>query len=244
MRIGLTGSLWAGATLVVCGVHAATTTGVYDENITQPNTVDFVAPGSTITAAQFAADIATAFAQDQGGVIGGGVLGAFYDFGVNESKTLRFRAIEGTNWGIGSPTSSPLPISGTSAFASSSGGGFDFTSFEFAEIINGEPNEQVVSFGITALSVDDRDYGNVTVTGRLASGGHLLATRQIAEPATLGDTFFGFAAPNGDHFTGFALEYDGAVVADVRLWFDDIGFITAIVPEPGSLLIALWARRR
>ena len=75
------------------------------------------------------------------------------------------------------------------------------------------------------------------------------ATRHIFDPSGAGDTFFGLQAPAGHYFTGFNMGYDGEVVPDVRLWFDDLGFITAVVPEPAtmtllSLCSLLTLRRR
>jgi hypothetical protein len=69
----------------------------------------------------------------------------------------------------------------------------------------------------------------VTVTGRLASGGTISASRAISEDGGLGDTFYGLTAPGGDHFTGFSISYDSGI--DQAIWFDDIGFRTV---APGN----------
>ncbi len=227
------------STLTLGTASAAPVTDIYDEQLVQPNAVDYVAAGSTVALEAFKAHILNAYQQDHGGVIDGSVLSSAYQFGVNESKTLRFGTTDGTNWGIGSPTITVLPISGTGAFGGITQGSFDYTAFAFNEITDGEQDEHVVSFGVTVLSSLNRDYGNVTVTGRFASGSTVSATRAITEQPTFGDTFYGFAAPAGDYFSGFTMEYDGAIVPDVRLWFDDIGFITAVVPEPSSAAIIL-----
>lgn len=212
----------------------AATVGVYDEDIVNTNTVDFIAAGSHLTDDQFAARVSAAYDQDAGGVIDGSVLASYYEFGASKSKLLRFWATDGTNWGIGSGGPS---ISGTGSFASSSQGGYDYTAFSFGPVTSGGVtlDEQVTQFGITAVSRSSqygiRDYGNVIVTGRLASGETVSASRRISEVQGAGDTFYGFSAGAGDYFTGFEIAYDGPVstAIDTRLWFDDIGFVTSAV---------------
>jgi len=208
---------------------AMATTNIYDENAIQPNAVDFVATGSSMTTSQFANDVMYAYRYNTGGVIDGSALGSYYKFGWSGDKVLKIVPADGTNWAIGSPTD-PLPISKTGAFASTADGGYDFTSLDFADVESGDPNERVVQFGVTVLSTTNRDFGNVTVTGRLASGEITSASRAIREPAGAGDTFFGFAAPAGDYFTGFSIRYRGEAAASSPIFFDDVGFITAIVP--------------
>ena len=172
---------------VFCGIVAiaelaegAAISEFYDENVTQSNSVDFTATGSTLNAMRLGARTRMAYYDNLGGVINGSILGWYFDYGVDEIKTLKFRSWDDTNFGIGSP-SNPTPISGTSAFASSYEGGYDYTSFEFAELRNADPEEKVVEFGVTALSRDSRDYGNVEVVGRLADGSTMSATRRINE---------------------------------------------------------------
>lgn len=242
---------------LTASAQAAPVTGIYDENVVATNSVDFVASGSSLTDAQFAANVFAAYGLDFGGVIDASVLAGAYEYGISGTKTLQFGAVDGTNWGIGTP-GTDRTISGTGAFASTDNGGYDFTSLAFLGILNGLPDEYVVEFGVTALSLTDRDYGDVTVVARLASGATLAATRSISEANGQGDTFYGFTAPAGDYFAGFSLAYDGAVVPDFRLWFDDIGFRTAVVtavpavPEPSTLVlmatgavgVALSRRRR
>ena len=220
--------VWMCSMMAAIEVEGSDTTEFYDEDVAQSNTVDFTAVGSTLDDERFGARVRMAFHDNLGGVINCSVLGAYFDYGVDQTKTLKLRATSGTNFGIGSP-SNPTPISGTGAFASSSSGGYDFTAFEFTELQDAEPGEQVVEFGVTALST--RDYGNVEVTGQLAGGGTMSATRHINNGNAAGDTFYGFTAPEGKYFTSFSLSYDGPIVSDVRLWFDDIGFRTAQVGQ-------------
>jgi VCBS repeat-containing protein len=204
------------------------TVGVYDENLVDPNTVDFTATGSSLTAADFGSRVATAYGQDAGGVIDGSAVGTGYSYGIDHTKDLTITPTGGTGYTIGPDHH----ISGTSGFATTSP--FNTLSLDFAAIDFGVPHEHVVSFGLTALSVTGDDYGNVTVTARLAGGGTMSATRHINEVSQAGDTFYGFTAPAGDTFSGFTLSYDGSAsgLADPRLWFDDLGFITAPVNHP------------
>jgi hypothetical protein len=53
--------------VVTASAQVFSTVGVYDEP-TQTNGVDFVAPGSTLSFAQFKSDVAAAFNADFGGV--------------------------------------------------------------------------------------------------------------------------------------------------------------------------------
>src|SRR4051794_20980122 len=79
--------------------NAIPTVGVYDENTVNTNAVDFIATGSSVTGAQFAADVASAYAKDLGGVINGSVLGSLHSYGVDHNKMLTVSSP--TNWGIG-----------------------------------------------------------------------------------------------------------------------------------------------
>lgn len=215
------------------------TVGVYDENISQPNSVDFVASGSTLTNTAFASNVAAAFHADFGGVIDGTSLSiSGYEYGVSQNKSLTLVRADGTNYGIGGTgfNTNVESISESGAFVSASSGGFDFTSFEF--VVNGAVDEHVVEFGVTVLSHSGRNYGNVSVIGRLSNGLTMSASRVISESEALGDTFFGLTAPGAEHFTGFSLEYDNPINA--QLWFDDIGFRTR-VPSPTVLEPAVEA---
>src|SRR4051794_39954733 len=145
--------------------NAIPTVGVYDENAVNTNAVDFVATGSSVTNTQFAADVASAYARDLGGVINGSVLGSLHGYGVDHNKMLTVSSP--TNWGIGQGPA----ISGTGSFSTVSPNYNKFT-LNFGSITNGAAGERVVEFGITAMSYGE-DYGNVTVTGNLSGGGTL-----------------------------------------------------------------------
>ncbi len=200
--------------------------GVYDENISNTNTVDSVAPASHFSATQFASDIAAAFRAERRRSDRRICAWHFWEFGLGRGKSLEINAAEGTNWAIGTGFS----ISGTGSYSSTPDGGNNFTSLEFTSIRAGGHtgtllDEHVVKFGVTVTSTGS-NYGNVMVTGRLASGGTVSASRVIDGGSQFEDTFYGLAAPTGDHFVGFRMQYDGNP-AYVPLRFDDIGFITS-----------------
>ena len=196
------------------------TVGVYDENVIEPNTIDFVATGSSLSNTDFAGRVATAFAQDSGGVIDGSALSSVYTYGTSQARSLAVT----TNLGI----ESGYQISGTSGFIS----GAHLASLGISSISGTNADEHVVTLGVTALSVTGNDYGAVTATARLARGGTMSATRQINEATKAGDTFYGFTAPANDYFIGLDVVYGGTApdLAATRLRLDDIGFITANVP--------------
>lgn len=222
------------ATLLLCAATyggSVLTVGVYDENEVAPNTVDFVATGSSFDVVEFTEAVAEAFEHDRGGVLFDGLADELV-YGVNRSKRLGYHAVD---YGIAISSSPPTPISGGAAYGLQ--GGVDHGSIAFSPIIGGEPDEQVIKIALTALSATDADYGNVTFSGHLSSGETLSASRAISEEWGNGDTFFGLSAPTGDYFTGFTLEFDGSITPFQRLWYDDVGFITAIVPEPTSAML-------
>ena len=71
---------------------AVPTVGVYDENTTQANAVDFEATGSNISLSQFTTEIADAFANDQGGVNDGWVSPSLpLQFGADRSEVQQKR---------------------------------------------------------------------------------------------------------------------------------------------------------
>jgi VCBS repeat-containing protein len=211
----------------------AATVRTYDENLIATNTVDFTATGSSMTSTQFAASVATAFDQNKGGVIDGTLLSGVYEYGTSLNRQLRVEQVRNL-WGIGVPGGGRT-ISETGAFATVGLTGTETsTTLGFSPFGSTPSNERIVQLGVTALSLTGRNYGNVTVTVALGGGGTMSATRPISEANGQGDTFFGFTAPAGDYISQMTIGYDGAVVPDVRLWFDDLGFITGpIVANQG-----------
>lgn len=119
-------------------------------------------------------------------------------------------------------------------------------------VVSDVRDEHVVEFGLTILSRSfyGADLGEVTVVAQFSGGGSGNASREITESGGLGDTFFGFAAPDGQSIVSVTFaSIDGNAPP-----FADIGFITAPVPEPsvgalgacalGLLLGFKFARRR
>jgi hypothetical protein len=214
---------------------SAPTVGVYDENVVQPNTVDALASGSSVDVAQFESDVATAYSHDMGGVIDGSALDTSYTYGVDQSKSLNINGLQFQAL-TGSPSASPIPISETEAFEFNSfATSSSFLSNKFASISNGLRDEQVVEIGLTVLSQTGVNFGTVT----LATGnGFPKATAVIDQPTGEGDTLFVLKAPPGQGFGAFSLSYSGPIGPNDHLWFDDLAFVTAQLPEPSTLILA------
>ena len=195
--------------------------GVYDEQTTQLNSVDFTAPGSTIDAHRFGARVREAYQRNFGGVIDGTVLGDWYHYGAAHTKVFD---VTWTDVGIGSPGGQATAISGTGAFGT---GNRTTARVAFDPILSGgAPGEVPIEVGLTALS-QGSNFGNVTVNAHLDNGTFLSATRVIGEAAGAGDTFYGFTAPAGRYFTRMSISHQSSTFT--RVWFDDVGFRTGIV---------------
>ena len=100
---------------------AGTTVGVYDENISQTNAVDFTASGSAVDYPTFAAQVLAAFAADRGGVINcdDTSLPFEYAFGVNQTKRIQFAPSPGYAYSSllgGYGPCVRTPISGANAY--------------------------------------------------------------------------------------------------------------------------------
>jgi hypothetical protein len=103
--------------------------------------------------------------------------------------------------------------------------------FEILSIAGGLPSEAVVAFGISILDFDTQN--NTVVGTAYFNDGSTASVQSLMNGGlTDQDTFFGFVAPAGlaiREVTLTGLSYRHA---------DDLGFITAIVPEPATLLCA------
>ncbi len=193
--------------------------GVYDEQTTQPNAVDFTATGSSLTVNRFAARIRDAYLNNRGGVLDGTILGQYASFGKDNNR--QFSVAWGSQ-GIG--TVGSQAISGTGAFATpSKNSSFGFVGFD----VGGLPNEHPVEVGLTALSQTGAGFGAVTVSGQLDNGTSMSATRTISENTGAGDTFYGFTAPAGRYFTGMSIQHNSSTFTAIR--YDDVAFRTAVV---------------
>jgi hypothetical protein len=212
--------------------------GVYDENVTQPNNVDFTAIGSGVSFAAFQAAIPGAFADGRGGVVNcdtfTGDRGYTYAGGVKEF--FLFEAL-GSTYGVGAPGIESTPVSDGGAFAGSPP---DFHGVAWNVSLTGAvPGEAIYQIGLTVLSKSRSgvpvDFGTVTATALLSGGGTVSAGRIINEGIGLGDTFFGLVAPAGQSITQVQVRNNSTSPFQSFMWVDDIGFITRPIPEPASL---------
>jgi hypothetical protein len=199
------------------------TAGVYDES----NAVTFVAAGSTLDFNQFKTDVATAFTNDFGGVnqcnsIGGNAGPYNFSYGAGQTKVLNMTGGAHNDIGVTSSGKFVRAISGTGLWDSSKPEMTFFTE----TITSGVPDEAVVEFGLTILSTSAFSMGDVTARARFSDGTEATAQRAISEGPGLGDTFFGFRAPNGQSIVSVTVTNS----AGRPMFIDDIGFITAARP--------------
>lgn len=201
------------------------TVGEYDEP-TQTNAVDFVATGSTLNFAQFKEDVATAFANNFGGVnqcysisLDSGPYN--FSYGISQAKRLNMTGPTNNQIGIGANSSHIQSISGISRWSSSR----PEVTFFLQDVASDVANEAVIEFGLTILSTSLFSMGEVTGTATFSDGAKVSASRFISEAAGQGDTFFGFAAPNGQSIASVTFTNS----AGRSMFIDDIGFITASV---------------
>jgi len=215
--------------------QAVPTVGIYDEP-SQANGIDFVAIGSTLNPAQFTFDVAAAFDRDFGGVYQCDAIGNPFvvSYGAAQTKILSIVSGENTILSVGSSSSLARSISGDGIWVSR----LPEMVFLLDGAVTGIPDERVVEFGLTILSRSsfgsDYPLGDVTATAQFSGGGTAISSRHISEGVGLGDTFFGFAAPDGQSLVSVTFtSADG-----YSLPIDDIGFITTVVPEPSVGLLA------
>ncbi|MCC7473808.1 MAG: hypothetical protein IT425_00310 [Pirellulales bacterium] len=222
------------------------TTGVYDENTNQANSVDTLAASSNINLADFSTLVADAFSAGNGGVISfdilqpgtlgfgasdadsnGTQLNAVYGAAANRTLVITRELYAG---GTGAPTfsvtssSSTLEsISGSSSsdadqkiFGSQSGDGSDWR-MTF--------NKPLIAFGITAL-YRPSDY-TIGMEIGLSDSSTFEFNQETITAAAGGngtdDTFFGYEAPSG-----LTIQYVRANNSALARW-DDLAFAT--VPE-------------
>lgn len=212
------------------------TVGVYDENGIQTNTVDTVATGSSMTDVEFASRLATAWANNDGGVIDGTGHSDVFGFGQGVEYPLFIAPMDETGWINATPTDRQA-ISGTTAFAttfSPAYGGYHVLSQWFG-VETSDPNRQVLEFGLTVLGQTLQEYGTVHVFGHLRYGEDMEITHQVLS-GQAEDVFYGLKAPRADYFTGFSVAYipEGEWIVDHPLWFDDFGFITGDYTATGN----------
>ncbi|MDX2109658.1 MAG: hypothetical protein SFY80_05385 [Verrucomicrobiota bacterium] len=250
--------------------HAAiiTTTGVYDENIVVTNTVDSSLTAYTV--AQFSSDVATAFSNNRGGVIGFNgfstntvIPSIEAPYGLNATKSLNITFNGGISHHIVLGLGSSAPISGQTSPSSSStafGQGpnsdgdanYDID-MQFASITGGEPLEVITGLGLTYLGrtngggLDNLD--NVTITAFFSNSTSSSVTTNANNVG--GERFIGFQSPANTSIDRLLID----LPADIgrRVFIDDLAFITTAVPEPSTyaavfgflaMVVALIVRRK
>ncbi|HYE21040.1 MAG TPA: PEP-CTERM sorting domain-containing protein [Tepidisphaeraceae bacterium] len=249
-------SLAAVAAAVLAGSASAapvayTVVRQYDDT-TATNAVATNSSGNALSStaandvAGFTGLVATAFDNGAGGVVNfetasndnpdgftaaygtGKVLAVASSTNVNHTTLSTLTVISGTQGLI--PTASA-----TTAWRLSFGG-----------ITGGDPGEAVVQAGFTLLSRDAKTQ--VARVEWFIDGDTTTAAftddETITQPKSFDDTFFGYTAPAGSAITSVRISFDttGLVASDDRLGIDDLGFITAPVPEPATVsLLALGA---
>ncbi|MEK7954104.1 DUF1592 domain-containing protein [Luteolibacter soli] len=100
----------------------------------------------------------------------------------------------------------------------------------------GLPGEGVKDLALCALG-REKEKGPVAMTVKFSGGGTHTLSADIPEGAGIGNTFFAFRAPEGEHIT--ELDVDGSKFSGNHVLLDDLGFITAvpeIAPAAGETL--------
>lgn len=248
------------ALCVLCGLGssltyaALLTVGEYDPTA-QANQVDndILTPGTLITAqptgafgvSAFTTDVASAFANNMGGVIDfeSGDLGEAAHLGVDHSLGLNLtftgdstpNLITETEAGAGK-----IPISGESRVDTNRELTIAFGSFFDVATNNTLSDYRITQVGLTMLARDNRDWsGSVTATFSDST----TAFYTIADLGKYGtptdpdnppeDTFLGFTAPTGQGITQIA--FANTSTDQFALTIDDLGIVA--IPEPGTLVL-------
>lgn len=238
--------------LLATNSHAAVTlSGVYDESTfdqdtttpgIQNNAVDAsgtfssgtggITDANTLTVGTFTPLVATAFANNTGGVV-------TFDNATDSLDSPNFTTssfsgitvtfnLTGTSTSISGPTGSGnrLVTSGDMGITRGAGNSdFEFSSFT---VTGAGPGVGLTHFGGTLIHRQANQTWNVSAA---FSGGGTLTFSPVVfatgDTANSKDTFFGIVAPTGETITSVFLDGNGFT------FMDDIAFITN-VPEPSS----------
>jgi len=236
------------ATLVVPTYAAFVTSGVYDENTVQSNTVDVSATSdgtNTLSLGSFSTLVAPAFADNRGGVIdfdngtlaGPNTIEATY--GVSQSRTITITNQTTHDLEHGSNTfSTPISGASTTAELSKDGPGSTFSTWnDFS--FGFDPADKVTAVGATILNnfaVLGTPVGNVGGNVRYTDGSSASTVFSFVSTSSgpgADDTFWGFRAPPGEFIDRFNL----TIGNDVFVALDDLAFIT--IPEPSAALLMI-----
>ena len=232
-----------------------TTVGVYDENVTATNTVDrnSASPNQNLTVSAFTSLVASAFANNTGGVVNFDSLALNESLvGTNRQATFTYGADQSRSLLVTVPTSFTGPIFGDSASTPISGNRQLSTSSGFKFSLNFD--KPLSAFGITVLDREATTGSRgLPLTFTLQSGAIVTLSDNVGANGPAGvandDTFFGYQAPAGNPIVSAFFN------AGNFQRYDDLGFITTetatiAVPEPASLGLAaagglmLLGRRR
>ncbi|MEM6313103.1 MAG: PEP-CTERM sorting domain-containing protein, partial [Planctomycetota bacterium] len=213
----------------------------YADTTTLNGDIDANAPGNSSSAAAFTTAVASAFAADLGGVFNAdsegflsGVSEINVTYGTSGTKTLTLMPSENIELaGFGSVDESSGDFFFIDNDRSDSGFSFDLA------LTGAGPGEGVVEIGVVALSRSSNSAAdNRSVTANFSGGGSVTLTDEILTGNGTDNTFFSIAAPTGESivsvdFSGTGLSTSGDIGG-----FDDLGFVTAVIPEPSSMLAA------
>ncbi len=243
--------------LILCpfSVQAAllSTVSLYDENAVQTNTwnLDSVTPGAVITSiasnavggTAFTAAVATAYANDRGGVLtfdSGelATMSGLHEVGLGASNAFKVEmtTVSGNGQWTTTTSSDRDPISGTTRFNADQN-----MTFTFGNVLNSSDVVQsdfgVSQFGITLIARGNRNWnGTVTATfDDLTTDTFTISGLGNDGSGNTEDTFIGFQAPTGTFITSVAFTDTGS--GGFTLSGDDLGIIVAAVPEPTSLTL-------
>jgi hypothetical protein len=252
---------------------AVTLVGVYDEQSTQPNAVDFSMPYSNnttwttgigqvlgakqvLTAAEFTPLAEAAHTVGRGGVIN-------FDTGtLTDSQTLHVNFADGSKgmtltnhpdnggtYAIGGVSGNRTAISGTNSLGRSGTPHFDFVLGGFAGF---EPDEHVTAVGVTLLGRNGTG-GNSNwrviafyTNGTESGSSSTFRSLNTNTGNTTHDSFTGIIAPDGYWITRLRVHSDSGAFTSI----DDLAIITKVIPEPSTALlgmigfIALLIRRK
>jgi hypothetical protein len=244
---------------------ALITTGIYDEQEAQPNSVNFemgyssnatwtTGIGQTLGAAQivsladFKTNVADAFAAGRGGVITfDGVnpedynqIQSFSSSFAEGAKSLTFTNVDGHGGNYSINTGGGRTTISGEHYLGTGGNphyNFDLTSSGF------EAGENVVSIGVTLLGRNSNGTGrNFRVIAFYTDGinnGSSSTFRSFDMQNGNGtqDSFSGIVAPEGYWITRLRVHSDNSIFTSI----DDLAFTTAIIPEPGTYALLFGA---
>ncbi len=216
-----------------------TTVGVYDGSSSPTNSVDRAAGSSDVSS--FTTDVLAAFNAGNGGVINfDSSIGANKSGNINAqfaaaAKTLAIGVDDLKDNLYNFQTSSNLsPISGEYSFFASESETTKIT-FDFGSITGGAVNEAVTQVGFTVIGRQTGVATTVSAVATLSDASTIsLAGVAFTSDATfaLQDTFYSFAASSGLSIDSVTINFVGS--GDQRRGIDDLGFITAVIPEANT----------